>query len=323
MKTSWFTAWLFRPAVCPQRLCVGRRKRLHCNIIYTFKKRIIDCLHCYLGYLSTHLVAQISRGGTKLHKYNSALYIPVARLSTRANKLTTMSHDIDNEDDEYFLPLQDQQVFGAGIRRKRVPFVRAESESSPALPAGPKLGLGDRYLAIVLPQHAENTEHPQPQPSSADKDEPASHEAICTVCNFPITTFPSPSSSGPTKPHESSLAHQVCLSHSHPPSHLDRDHIGLKYLSAYGWDPDARRGLGPRGTGIRVPVKSKIKNDTVGLGVKEAAVGRVRVQKEAKDKVRLNAKEMRKQEAAGKKREMHLRNAFYGRDLEAYLGPAG
>lgn len=228
-----------------------------------------------------------------------------------------MSHD-DDDDDEYFLPLQDQQVFGAGIRRKRVPFVRAGSEPTPASQASPKPGLGDRYLAIVLPQSLGKTDYPQQQSFGAGNDITASKEVMCAVCNLPITTS---TSRGSTKPHESSLAHQVCLSHSHPPSHLDREHVGLKYLSSYGWDPDARHGLGASGTGIRAPIKSKIKNDTVGLGVKDS--GRVRVQKEAKDKVRLNAKQIRKQEAAGKKREMQLRNAFYGSDLVAYLGPDG
>jgi G-patch domain len=238
-----------------------------------------------------------------------------------------MEHE---DEEEYFLPLQDQQVFGAGIRRKRVPFVRAESETSPSSPTAPKPALSDRYLAIVLPQRAENPEHPQSQPYGANaQDEPASHSAICTVCNLPITTTTitttntSPSSNRPTKPHESSLAHQVSLAHSHPPSHLDRDHIGFKYLSSYGWDPDARQGLGAAGTGIRAPVKSKVKNDTVGLGVREADRGS-RVQRAAKERVvRLNAKQMRKQDADGKKREKQLKNAFYGRDLEAYLGPSG
>lgn len=95
--------------------------------------------------------------------------------------------------------------------------------------------------------------------------------------------------------------------------------MGLKYLSSYGWDPDARRGLGATETGIRAPIKSRIKNNTVGLGVKDS--DRVQVQKEAKKNTRLNAKQMRQQQAAGKKREMQLRDAFYGKDLEAYLGP--
>jgi G-patch domain len=223
-----------------------------------------------------------------------------------------MSH----EDDEYFLPLQDQQVFGAGIRRKRVPFVRAESEPPRASQAPPKPGLGDRYLSIVLPRSPAVTENVPKQSTDEAEDTATPDKVVCAVCRLP--TRPT-TSSGLTKPHESSLAHQVCLSHSHPPCHLDRENIGLKYLSSYGWDPDARRGLGATETGIRVPIKSRIKNNTVGLGVKDT--DRVRVQKEAKEKVRLNAKQMRQQQAAGKEREMQLRDAFYGKDLEAYLGP--
>ena len=225
---------------------------------------------------------------------------------------------MSEEGDEYFLALQDQQVFGAGIRRKRVPFVRAESEPTNASQASPKPGLGDRYLSIVLPQSSGNIKTPREQSPGIQKDTTTFGEAICAICRLPIT---SATSSMPTKPHESSLAHQVCLSHSHPPSHLDRENIGLKYLSSYGWDPDARRGLGATETGIRAPIKGKVKNNTVGLGVKNS--DRAGVQKEAKEKVRLNAKQMRKQEAAGKRREMQLREAFYGKDLEAYLGPGG
>ncbi len=223
---------------------------------------------------------------------------------------------MSQEDDEYFLPLQDQHVFGAGIRRKRVPFVRAESEPARAPQASPNPGLGDRYLSIVLPQSSKNAEDLRQQSSGASQDSKTSGEVVCAVCKLWIT---SSTSSTPTKPHESSLAHQVCLAHSHPPSHLDRENIGLKYLSSYGWDPDAHRGLGATEAGIRVPIKSKIKNDTVGLGINDS--DRVRVKKEAKDKVRLNAKQVRNQEAAGKKREMQLRDAFYGKDLGADLGP--
>lgn len=192
----------------------------------------------------------------------------------------------EENEEEYFLPLQDQQIFGAGIRRKRVPFVRAESEPLPPPQPVPKPGLGDRYLAIVLPQSSENEEKAAQEQS----------KAVCEICKLPITPAITTANGG-TRPHESSLAHQVCLAHSHPPSHLDRDHAGLKYLASYGWDPDARRGLGATQTGIRVPIKSKIKNDTIGLGVRE-----MRVAKEVKVKVRLNAKQAREQEALGKKR---------------------
>ena len=230
------------------------------------------------------------------------------------------------EDEEYFL-LQDQRVFGAGIKRKRVLFVRAESEPAHASQSTTtrKPGLGDRYLSIVLPQITNSTSNQAELSAAAQKAEkpPTSNETtICPVCKLPITPSASTSPAQSTKSHESSLAHQVCLTHSHPPFPLSRSHIGLKYLSSYGWDPDARRGLGATGSGIRVPIKGKVKNNTVGLGVKDSEG--VRVQKEAKEKrkVRLNnAKQVREQVAVEKERERRLRDAFYGRDLEAYLGP--
>lgn len=225
---------------------------------------------------------------------------------------------MSQEDDEYFLPLQDQQIFGAGIKRKRVQFVRAGSEPTHPSQAYPNPGLGDRYLSIVLPQNPETSENGEERPPGVEKEITANDEVLCALCHLPITPA---TSRTPAKPHESSLAHQVCLAHSHPPSHLDREHIGLRYLSSYGWDPDARRGLGATETGISFPIKGKIKNDTVGLGVTDR--DRVRVQKESKVKARLNAKQMRKQDVAGKQREMQLRDAFYGKDLEAYLGPTG
>jgi G-patch domain len=231
----------------------------------------------------------------------------------------TMSQE---EEEEYFLPLQDQQVFGAGIRRKRVPFVYAQSESATTSQAYPNPGLGEKYLSIVLPQSPEKAENTQEclKESRKDKVAATSSEVICAICSLPIASA-TPTSSSPSKPHDSSIAHQVCLSHSHPPSHLDRENVGVRYLSSYGWDPDARLGLGTTGTGIRTPIKSKIKNDTVGLGVKDG--DRVRVQKESKGTVRLNAKQLRILEIAEKKREAKLRQDFYGKDLDAYLGTDG
>jgi G-patch domain len=223
------------------------------------------------------------------------------------------------EDEDYYLPLQDQRVFGAGIKRKCVPFVRAESEPADTSQTPPeKAGLGDRYLSIVLPQSRDDISKDRELPVDTEQEEKPPTEMICAVCNLPIM---SDTAAATARPHESSLAHQVCLKHSDPPSHLDRAHVGLRYLSSYGWDPDERRGLGATGAGIRVPIKGKVKNDTVGLGVKD--VDQVRVKKETKEKTRLNARQVRKLEADGKVRERKLREAFYGKDLEAYLGPGG
>ena len=110
----------------------------------------------------------------------------------------------------------------------------------------------------------------------------------------------------------------VCLTHSYPPSHLDRSRQGLKYLSSYGWDPDSRQGLGITGEGIRAPIKAKFKNDTVGLGVrikgyKKAPRTTAVERKDAKQVRRMDMKERRTRE--------RLQEMFYGSDdVEKYLG---
>ncbi|BCR99376.1 putative G-patch domain protein [Aspergillus luchuensis] len=273
------------------------------------------------------------------------------------------NRELDNEDeDEYFLPLQDQRVFGAGIRRKRVPFVRSSeqhqqhlstttttrvsSSSEPATPSSTSTGqsIANKYLSIVLSKSQSNPATPEPEPSSSSrrphseqKEEVEEEEdvEICPVCNLPYTTTPTHDTSGGIGGegegrrrhiHEATLPHQLSLPHSHPPSHLDRTRPGLRYLAAYGWDPDSRVGLGPQGReGIREPVKGKVKEDTVGLGAVVPEVkdksgdkgGRGRVQK--KKKV-LNAKEVRKGQLEERKKGERLRELFFqDEDVLRYL----
>lgn len=262
-----------------------------------------------------------------------------------------------DDDEDYFLPLEDQRVFGAGIRRKRVPFVRSSEHElrttaptrQSSTPSG-TTSVADAYLSIVLKSKASATspnsptaQEPVPQPRSTHSAPPASAAIAplpsnpqtnghCDVCNLP---FSSESPSVDTeaakslyKPHEASLAHQVCLTHSHPPSHLDRTRSGLKYLSSYGWNPDSRLGLGAPGReGIREPLKGRVKNDTAGLGIGLDADGdRIpapppppppKVQK-------LNAKQVRKQSAESKRRAEQTRKMFYqSDDVLKYLGELG
>jgi hypothetical protein len=230
------------------------------------------------------------------------------------------------EDDEYFLPLEDQRVFGAGIKRKRIAFVPSSTlESVASTPTKASATTSyDRYLSIIEKKRDEDAQSTEAQSPTATPISEAPQN-LCPICHLPLSASDTgiDTATGPTlskSSHESSIAHQVCLSHSHPPSHLDREHVGLKYLSSYGWDPDSRQGLGIRGEGIRAPIKGKIKNDTTGLGV-DAKSG-VKTQKQPQPVVRLNAKQVRLQEAEGKKREAKLRDAFYGKDLEQYLGPS-
>ncbi|KAJ5635955.1 uncharacterized protein N7484_009268 [Penicillium longicatenatum] len=250
-----------------------------------------------------------------------------------------MSQDYGDED--YYLPLEDQRVFGAGIRRKRVPFVRSGELNTTSSTSSAGTNIGDTYLSIVLKQQSmpktspstpTNTNantpgdivppprtHSAPPTAEAISPAPApvaSTEAIklspkgpeqtyCDVCNLPLTDPQSQPQQETLRPHEASLAHQVCLKHSHPPNHLDRTRAGMRYLSTYGWDPDSRLGLGAPGReGIREPLKGRIKHDTAGLGSGLDKDGDpIKVPLPVKNKVvKLNAKEIRRKEAEAKRR---------------------
>lgn len=258
------------------------------------------------------------------------------------------------DDEDYFLPLEDQRVFGAGIRRKRVPFVRSsEHELNTTTPRPSSTGpsganIADTYLSIVLKQQNKSntssntptdrpasppprTTHSAPPPSEATSGplSSPSHTSktdnYCEICNLPI--HPNPSDSN-NRPHEATLAHQVCLTHSHPPSHLDRTRAGLRYLSVYGWDPDSRLGLGAPGReGIREPLKGRIKNDTAGLGAGLDADGdRIRTPPRPVEKKvqKLNAKQARRRAVEARRKGEKMRKMFFQSDeVLKYLGEDG
>ncbi|KAJ5677773.1 uncharacterized protein N7477_003406 [Penicillium maclennaniae] len=255
-----------------------------------------------------------------------------------------------SDDEDYFLPLEDQRVFGAGIRRKRVPFVRSsEHELSTTRPAStPATSIADTYLSIVLKttdgdladnvkendsSTSKNTSRPIPEghlpPVRTTQSVPPAAEAVappqkdhCEICNLPLSS--EPGTDLETRPHEASLAHQVCLNHSHPPSHLDRTRTGLRYLSTYGWNPDSRLGLGASGReGIREPLKGRIKNDKAGLGSGLDKDGdRLPAPPPPPKKIqKLNAKQARKGADEARKRGDKLRNLFFQNDeVLKYLG---
>ncbi|KAF7131192.1 hypothetical protein CNMCM5793_004242 [Aspergillus hiratsukae] len=254
-----------------------------------------------------------------------------------------MSH---NDDEDYFLPLEDQRVFGAGIRRKRVQFVRSSEHelntttstttTTTTTPQSTSSGLSpaDKYLSIVLPKDQQVSKPAATHETASAPPSPSAVLApvqLCEVCNLPLDgETPDTDDKGLTRPHEASLAHQLCLSHSHPPSHLDRTRHGLRYLSAYGWDPDSRLGLGAPGReGIREPLKGRLKADTVGLGaeveVESSAKGKKRVAGAAATAAparvqRLNAKQVRRGHFDAKRRAEKLRQMFYQNDdVQRYL----
>ncbi|KAL3470997.1 hypothetical protein BJX99DRAFT_250767 [Aspergillus californicus] len=256
------------------------------------------------------------------------------------------------EEEDYFLPLEDQRVFGAGITRKRVPFVRSSDNelstlisSAPGTPSGTGTNIANKYLSVVMqkPSSALTTasaksssattpdptttttdrSHSAPPPPIPSPSSPTStSKSTCEVCSFPLQPSETEPETNSRKPHESSLAHQVCLAHSHPPSHLDRTRHGLRYLESYGWNPDSRLGLGAPGReGIRNPIKGKPKADTVGLGAVLPSPATSTEKKKAEKVQKLNAKQVRKGHVEARRRGDKLREMFYQDDeVLRYLG---
>jgi len=264
----------------------------------------------------------------------------------------------DSEDDTYTIPLQDQRVFGAGIKRKRINFVPAENATIPK--RSTTTNVADLYLSVVMKEKSSvggeraeegviaaatatatepsstlqttsqaasttaSTAEPTPEPQTLaatnegepnEKDEMATAVSICEICNYPILP------TGRTgTPHESSLAHQLSLQHSHPPSSIDRTRKGLPILQASGWDPDSRLGLGAHGDGILHPLKPKPKNNTAGLGLDLKSLSKAGATQKAVAK-KLNAKEARDKAEEDKRKAEILQRSFYrNEDVEKYLG---
>ncbi|KAF3361360.1 D-lactate dehydrogenase [Verticillium dahliae VDG1] len=193
-----------------------------------------------------------------------------------------------DDDDEYEVPLHQKKPFGSGIRRQRIEFVKAS----------------DADLSTIQDTRPENS-------GASIKDETT--EALDEAADGKTAT------ARRRRKHEASIAHQVCVAHSHPPSALDRARMGLTYLSSHGWDPDARKGLGSEGQGIQYPLKTKPKDDKLGLGLAVPKDFQGRVEK--KKPVTLDAKKSRQKAEADKKKGEKLREMFYGsEDVQRYLG---
>lgn len=264
---------------------------------------------------------------------------------TTTNRDRTMSaskssNEHNSDSDEYTIPLQDQRVFGAGLKRKRIHFVPSSASNSSISSAQPAAGpsVAQRYLSLVLPE-TEDFGRKDEEQNAVETQE--NDPEICDICNLPLKANQEEDRTHTeengrethiqkhTHIHEATLPHQLSLPHSHPPSSLSRSRLGLKILSAQGWDPDSRVGLGRDGEGVRFPVKVKEKDDKLGVGVvvpKEirnvvaaGVKGRVLGGREKGIK-KLDAKEVRRKAEKDKKDGEKLREMFYGReDVERYL----
>ncbi|KAK3670201.1 hypothetical protein LTR78_009957 [Recurvomyces mirabilis] len=216
-------------------------------------------------------------------------------------------------DDEYEIPLRDQRYFGAGIKRKRILFVASTSDEAILTPTRPATTTtttaADRYLAIVL-------KTPKVDALTADHavggevagDQLKTDDPTCNICHRPMTAEDT------TQSHSTSIAHQICLQHSHPPSHVDRTRKGLAVLENQGWDPDSRLGLGAAGEGRLYPVRATENPNKAGLGARFAKP------KPIEKPIRLDAGKTRLMEQEGKKTAERLRNAFQrSEEVEKYL----
>ena len=244
-----------------------------------------------------------------------------------------------SDDETYEIPLRDQRYFGSGLKRKRVQFVASTNDfqhagiASSTGPSGQTAS--EKYLAIVLKRSvseattANGLENEHTAGFATDSPDcvlpTEGGEAVthlietCAICRLPIDA------SDKARPHEASLAHQVCLPHTHPPSALDRQRKGMSMMQSYGWNPDQRLGLGAAGEGILHPVKAREKRDRIGLGVETDADDRRRKGKkkpETKRHVeRLDAGRVRQLDVESRNRDQKLREMFYRNDeVEKYLG---
>lgn len=196
-----------------------------------------------------------------------------------------------------------QKPFGAGLKRKRVRFVPASTNTdipeTTALPKGEKTGseVSNLYLSLVGLGSSYN---------SGSTSTGASTPETCPECALPVIDIHT---------HATSTAHQSSLPHSHPPHPYDRSSLGLKVLTESGWDPDARLGLGKTGEGIRYPIKSMPKDDKLGIGVKPRKGGvLVKVEK------KVGVKQARKIEKDKRTRRMKLMGELgNGVDVEGIL----
>ncbi|KAK7750489.1 hypothetical protein SLS62_007568 [Diatrype stigma] len=133
--------------------------------------------------------------------------------------------------------------------------------------------------------------------------------SVCEICKLPLDEDQAvPGGTSTLRPHEASLAHQVCLEHSHPPSALDRSRMGMGVLQSQGWDPDSRQGLGAAHQGIQFPLKAKPKRDTMGIGVE---VPKDFVPKKKEKTQTYDAKKVRKMVAEDRKRQEKLREQIF------------
>ncbi|KAH6615221.1 hypothetical protein C7974DRAFT_403515 [Boeremia exigua] len=206
-------------------------------------------------------------------------------------------------------PFASHTAYGRGLWKNPIAFVPAAPNVKPAASnAVDGQSMAQKYLAIVFPNG-------QPTPN-------VDTYPLCGICGEPVKEVDH-------RIHFLSAAHQAALPRTPTPSAIDRTRMGLKYMQNYGWDVDARMGLGARGDGMLFPIVPKEKRDKLGLGIdqktEERRKGLMNGRGIAKPgEIRLDAGKIQKLAKVEKRKHDKLQRMFYGNDeVEKYLGDLG
>lgn len=212
-----------------------------------------------------------------------------------------------------------------GTRRPPVHFVNeasnvaanaSTSSSSSSVPCA-----ADKYTAIVFRNKYRNAA--EAVAASMNSGSECTETLTCEVCGG--TTPGDPEG---REAHVMSLTHQFALPQGDHPSSFDRKSSAFKYMTAQGWDPDTRKGLGANCQGRPEPVQLRKRADRAGLGVDGELVESVRGQEESnKDRMaRIIKNSMSRDdrlliERTRYERNEKMRDLLYGdEEVHKYLG---
>ena len=135
------------------------------------------------------------------------------------------------------------------------------------------------YRSITTPPVTEPSS-PVPQVILLDPPPATESTTLCPICSLPL-----PSSVKLQRIHNRSTAHLAKIVDSRPPPviplPIDRSSYGYKVLLSQGWNDKDRHGIGAEDNkGRREPIKiSRVKNDTVGIGIKGKKIKEAVVEK--------------------------------------------
>ena len=219
-------------------------------------------------------------------------------------------HDLKPDDDQLGWVVQDQKPAEIpGTKRKVISFVSSgftkkepvdlKNINNSENDARPNASDVDLYRKIVFGRAEESTHNGEETPSgNLDLEQ-------CGACGAMYHIDDASKAQ-----HNLSIGHQLALPHSDPPSAIDRKNKGFEYMSAYGWDPDAKKGLGVEGEGILRPIKAIKKEDKFGVGagelLKPALVKKI--------KNPLTRGEIKEAEHRKHKKTQKMQDLFYGNE---------